>query len=254
MAIQQAPRVRSDAVRLRAFATSGRRSAIFGMGVYAPEEVVSNHDLQKRGLETSDEWIVERTGIRTRHVAQPGTPTFELAARAAQSALDHAGITAADIDMIVVATSSPDGPFPSVACRVQNELGVPGACAFDLLAACTGFIYGLSVADAYIAAERADTILVVGAEVLTRLLDWKYRTTAVIFGDRAGAAVVRKVDEGAGFLSWCLGSDGRGYGQVTYGNVEKGAYAACEFGHIDMVGPDVFKFATDIFPRQAYVC
>jgi 3-oxoacyl-[acyl-carrier-protein] synthase-3 len=110
------------------------------------------------------------------------------------------------------------------------------------------------VADAYIAAERADTILVIGAEVLTRLLNWQYRTTAVIFGDGAGAAVVRRVEKGAGFMSWCLGSDGRGYDQVTYGNVEKGAYAACEFGHIDMVGPDVFKFATDIFPRQAYVC
>src|SRR5947207_4852276 len=129
------------------------------MGVYAPEKVLTNFDLQKMGLETSDQWITERTGIRSRHVAEPGTPTFELATRAAQSALDNAGITAADLDMILVATSSPDGPFPSVACRVQNELGVPGACAFDLLAACTGFIYGLSVADAHIAAERAATIL-----------------------------------------------------------------------------------------------
>jgi 3-oxoacyl-[acyl-carrier-protein] synthase-3 len=254
MAIQAAPRVRSDAVPLRAFATRGRRSAIFGMGVYAPEQVLSNHDLQEMGLDTSDEWITQRTGIKTRHVAEANTPTFKLATRAAQAALDDAGISAADVDMILVATSSPDGPFPSIACRVQNELGVPGAPAFDLLAACTGFIYGLSVADAYIAAERADTVLVIGAEVLTRLLDWKYRTTAVIFGDGAGAAIVRPVDKGAGFMSWCLGSDGRGYGQVTYGNVDKGAYAACEFGHIDMVGPDVFKFATDIFPRQAYVC
>ena len=178
MAIQTAPRVRSDAVPLRSFATKGRRSAIFGMGVHAPEQVLTNTDLIGLGLDTSDEWITQRTGIKTRHVAEPGTTTFELATRAAQAALDDAGIGAADLDMIIVATSSPDGPFPSVACRVQNELGVPGACAFDLLAACTGFIYGLSVADAYIAAERADTILVIGAEVLSRLLDWKYRTTA----------------------------------------------------------------------------
>jgi 3-oxoacyl-[acyl-carrier-protein] synthase-3 len=189
-----------------------------------------------------------------RHVAEPGTPTFELATRAAQGALDCAGITAADLDMILVATSTPDGPFPSIACRVQNELGVPGAPAFDLLAACSGFLYALSVADSYIASERADTILVVGAEVLTRLLDWRDRGTAVIFGDGAGAAIVRPVEKGAGFMSWCLGSDGRGFDQVTCGNVPKGAYVVDEPVHIGMRGPDVFKFATDIFPRQAYAC
>jgi 3-oxoacyl-[acyl-carrier-protein] synthase-3 len=254
MAIQSAPRVRSGAVPLRSFKTTGRRSAIFGVGVHAPEKVLTNFDLQAMGLETSDQWITERTGIRSRHVAEPGTPTFELAARAAQSALDDAGITAADLDMILVATSTPDGPFPSVACRVQNELGVPGACAFDLLAACTGFLYALSVADAYIASERADTILVIGAEVLTRLLDWQDRGTAVIFGDGAGAAVVRPVEKGAGFMSWCLGSDGRGFDQVTCGNISKGAYVVDEPAYIGMKGPDVFKFATDIFPRQAYAC
>jgi 3-oxoacyl-[acyl-carrier-protein] synthase-3 len=154
--------------------------------------------------------------------------------------------------MILVGTSSPDGPFPSVACRIQNELDAPGAVAWDTLAACTSFVYALSIADSFIATERADTVLVVGAEVLSRMLDYSDRGTAVIFGDGAGAAVVRAAPNGAGFLSWCLGSDGRGYAQVTAGNIEKGAYAAKDPApFIDMVGPDVFKFAVDIFIRQA---
>jgi len=124
--------------------------------------------------------------------------------------------------------------------------------AWDTLAACTSFVYALSIADSFIATERADTVLVVGAEVLSRMLDYSDRGTAVIFGDGAGAAVVRAAPKGAGFLSWCLGSDGRGYAQVTAGNIEKGAYAAKDPApFIDMVGPDVFKFAVDIFIRQA---
>jgi 3-oxoacyl-[acyl-carrier-protein] synthase III len=154
--------------------------------------------------------------------------------------------------MILVGTSSPDGPFPSVACRVQNELDAPGAVAWDTLAACTSFVYALSIADSFIATERADTVLVIGAEVLSRLIDYTNRGTAVIFGDGAGAAVVRPAPKGAGFLSWCLGSDGRGYAQVTCGNIEKGAFAAKDPNpYIEMVGPDVFKFAVDIFIRQA---
>jgi len=140
-----------------------------------------------------------------------------------------------------------------VACRVQNELGVPGACAFDLLAACTGFAYALSVADSYVATGRADTVLVIGAEVLSRMVDWTDRGTCILFADGAGAAVVRPAEHGSGFLSWCLGADGRGYEQITYGNVEKGAYAAGDPDpKIRMKGPDVFKFATDIFIRQAF--
>jgi 3-oxoacyl-[acyl-carrier-protein] synthase-3 len=154
--------------------------------------------------------------------------------------------------MILVGTSSPDGPFPSVACRVQNELNAPGAVAWDTLAACTSFVYALSIADSYIATERADTVLVIGAEVLSRMLNYSDRGTAVIFGDGAGAAVVRPAPTGAGFKSWCLGSDGRGFAQVTCGNIEKGAYAAKDTQpYIEMVGPDVFKFAVDIFIRQA---
>jgi 3-oxoacyl-[acyl-carrier-protein] synthase-3 len=161
-------------------------------------------------------------------------------------------VDAKDLDMILVGTSSPDGPFPSVACRVQNELDAPGAVAWDTLAACTSFMYGLSIADSFIATERADTVLVIGAEVLSRMLNYTNRGTAVIFGDGAGAAVVKAAPKGAGFLSWCLGSDGRGYAQVTCGNIEKGAYTAKDAQPlIDMVGPDVFKFAVDIFIRQA---
>ena len=154
--------------------------------------------------------------------------------------------------MILVGTSSPDGPFPSIACRIQDELDAPGAVAWDLLAACTSWMYGLSTADAFIATERADNVLVIGAEVLSRMLDYSNRGTAVIFGDGAGAAVLKPAPAGAGFLAWCLGSDGRGYEQVTCGNVPLGAYAAKDpLPIIDMKGPDVFKFAVDIFIRQA---
>ena len=190
MAITTSYRTRSGAVPLRSFKTKGRHSGIAGMGVYAPEKVVSNFDLEKL-MDTSDKWITERTGIRTRHIAEPGTTTLELATKAARAALDSAGITANDLDMILVGTSSPDGPFPSIACRIQDELDAPGAVAWDMLAACTSFVYGLATADSFIATERADNVLVIGAEVLSRMLDYSNRGTAVIFGDGAGAAVVR---------------------------------------------------------------
>lgn len=251
MAITTAYRTRSGAVPLRSFKTKGRHSAIAGVGVYAPEKLITNFDLEKM-MDTSDKWITERTGIRTRHIAEPGTTTLELATKAARAALDAAGITANDLDMILVGTSSPDGPFPSIACRIQDELDAPGAVAWDMLAACTSFMYGLATADSFIATERADNVLVIGAEVLSRMLDYSNRGTAVIFGDGAGAAVVKPAPDGAGFLSWCLGSDGRGYLQVTAGNKEFGAYAAKDTAPIiEMEGPDVFKFAVDIFIRQA---
>ena len=245
------PRIRSDAVPLKTYRTSGRPSAITGVGVHAPERLLTNADLEKM-VETSDQWIQERSGIKTRHVAEPGTTTHSLAYEAAKKALDNAGVSASDLDLIVCATSSPDAPFPSVACRVQEKLGVPGAAAFDLLAACTGFVYALSVADTFIATGRAETALVIGAEVLTRMIDFTDRGTCVLFGDGAGAAVLRPATTG-GFRSWCLGSDGRGYGQITTGaDIESGPYTAHEANpFIAMKGPDVFKFATDIFIRQA---
>src|SRR5579872_1040757 len=249
-----APRTRSDAVPLKTYKTSGRPSAIAGIGVHAPERLLTNADLEKM-VETSDQWITERSGIKMRHVAEPGTTTYSLAHAAAVQALDAAGIQAKDLDTIICATSSPDAPFPSVACRVQEKLGVPGAAAFDLLAACTGFVYALSIADSFVATGRAETVLVIGAEVLTRMIDFTDRGTCVLFGDGAGAAVVRPARHGGGFRSWCLGSDGRGYGQITTGvDVERGPYTAHEADpFIAMKGPDVFKFATDIFIRQAFV-
>ena len=251
MAISTNYRTRSDALPLKSFKTKGRPSAIAGVGVYAPERVLTNFDLEKM-MDTSDKWITERTGIHRRHIAEEGTTTFEVATMAARAALEAAEVDAKDLDMILVGTSSPDGPFPSVACRVQNELDAPGAVAWDTLGACSSFVYALSIADSFVATERANTVLVIGAEVLSRLLDYSDRGTAVIFGDGAGAAVVKPAPEGAGFLSWCLGSDGRGYAQVTCGNIEKGAYAAKDPNpYIEMVGPDVFKFAVDIFIRQA---
>jgi 3-oxoacyl-[acyl-carrier-protein] synthase-3 len=252
MAITQAPRTRSGAVPLRTYKSLGRPVAIAGLGTYAPERVVTNHDLE-RLVDTSDQWIRERTGILERRVEVPGTPTFELATKAARAALDRAELTARDLDMIIVATSSPDGPFPSVACRVQEQLGVPGSCAFDVLAACSGFPYALSMAEAYVASGRADTVMVIGAEVLTRFVDWTDRGTCVLFADGAGAVILRPARRGAGFLSWCLGADGRGYDKITCGDVPRGAYAAGQgTPYIGMKGPDVFKFATDIFIRQAH--
>src|ERR1700687_4844133 len=243
MAITSAYRTRSDAVPLRSFKAKGRPSAITGMGVYARAKIITNFATEKR-IHTSEKWITERTGIHKRQIAEPGTTTLSLATKAAQGALAAAGITAKDVDMILVGTSSPDGPFPSIAARIQDELDAPGAGGGDMLAACTSFMYGLSIADSFIATERADNVLVIGAEVLSRMLDYNNRGTAVIFGDGAGAAIVRPAPKGAGFLSWCLGSDGRGYAQVICGNIEKGAYAAKDpHPYIEMVGPDVFKFA-----------
>jgi 3-oxoacyl-[acyl-carrier-protein] synthase-3 len=253
MAVKAAPRTRSDAVPLRTYRSHGRPTAIAGLGVHVPEKVLTNADLE-RMVETSDQWIVERTGIRRRHIAEPGTTTFALATSAAREALADAGVRPDEVDMVLVATSTPDGPFPSVACRVQEQLGAPGSAAMDILAACSGFIYALSAADAYVASGRADTVLVVGAEVLSRLVDWKDRGTCVLFADAAGAAVVRPARHGAGFSAWCMGADGRGYDQITYGDPVTGAYSSADpsGARIGMKGPDVFKFAVDIFIRQAY--
>src|SRR5258708_1008428 len=251
MAITTAYRTLSDALPLRWFKAKSRPSANAGMGDYAPDKIITNFDLEKM-MDTSDKWITERTGIHTRHIAEPGTTTLSLATKAAQSALAAAGITAKDVDMILVGTSSPDGPFPSIAARIQDELDAPGAVAWAMLAACTSSMYRLATADSFIATERADTVLVVGAEALSRMLDYSNRGTAVIFGGGAGAAIVRTAPKGSGFLSWCRGADGRGYAQVTAGNIEKGAYANKDANpYIEMVGPDVFKFAVDIFIRQA---
>ena len=169
-------------------------SRILGTGSFLPPKRLTNADLAaelaQQGVETSDEWIVERTGIRARHFAEAGVGSSDLATEAARRAIEAAGITASDLDLIIVATSTPDMVFPSVATMVQHKLGAAGCPAFDVQAVCTGFIYALSIADAMIRAGSATKALVIGAEVFSRILDFKDRTTCVLFGDGAGAVVL----------------------------------------------------------------
>ncbi len=181
-------------------------SRIAGTGSYLPPKVLTNDDLAKI-VDTSDEWIAARTGIRERHVVVEGETTSELAYHAATRALEAAGIAAEDLDLIVVGTTTPDLIFPSTACLLQHKLGANGCPAFDVNAACTGFVYALTVADKFIRSGAAKTVLVVGAETLTRMLDWSDRSTCVLFGDGAGA-VVLKADTETGILSTHMHADG----------------------------------------------
>ena len=179
---------------------------IAGTGSYLPEKVLTNDDLAKM-VDTSDEWIAARTGIRERHVAAEGQTTSDLGYQAALRALEAAGVAADEIDLIVVGTTTPDLIFPSTACLIQHKLGVAGCPAFDVNAACSGFIYGLTIADKFIRSGAAKTALVIGAETLTRMLDWNDRGTCVLFGDGAGA-VVLKADADTGILSTHMHADG----------------------------------------------
>jgi len=187
-------------------------SRIAGTGSYLPPRRLSNAmlaaELAQQGVDTSDEWIVERTGIHSRHFAEPGVPCSDLAVAAARQALDAAGLEAAQIDLIIVATSTPDMVFPSTACIVQDKLGAHGGAAFDVQAVCSGFVYALTVADAMIRAGTARKALVIGAEVFSKLLDFTDRTTCVLFGDGAGA-VVLEASEVPGILATDLHADGR---------------------------------------------
>ncbi|MBA3486948.1 MAG: ketoacyl-ACP synthase III [Lysobacter sp.] len=181
-------------------------SRIAGTGSYLPDKVLTNADLAQL-VDTSDEWIVARTGIRERHVAAEGETTSDLAYHASVRAMEAAGVSAQDIDLIVLGTTTPDLIFPSTACLLQHRLGANGCAAFDVNAACSGFIYALTVADKFIRSGAARTVLVVGAETLTRMLDWSDRGTCVLFGDGAGA-VVLQVDDETGILSTHLHADG----------------------------------------------
>ncbi len=183
------------------------RSIIIGTGAYLPEKILTNRDLEKK-VDTSDQWIRERTGIRERRIAADHQAASDLAVIAGQRALEMAGVAAADLDLIMVATATPDMLFPSTACLVQDRLGARRAFAFDLSAACSGFLYGLSVADQYIRSESAKTILLIGSEVMSRLMDWTDRGTSILFGDGAGAAVIRPHRGKRGLLSAHLHSDG----------------------------------------------
>ena len=228
-------------------------SRIAGTGSYLPPQRISNQalvdKLAAQGIESSDAWIVERTGIRWRHMADPQTQTSELAAHACRQALQAAGCAAADIDLIVCATSTPDTIFPSTACHIQRQLGVHGCPAFDVQAVCSGFIYALSVADAMICSGSARRALVVGAEVFSRLLDFKDRTTCVLFGDGAGAVVLEASDQ-AGIVATALHADGRYAGLLQ---VPAHLHDAQLVGdpYLRMDGPAVFKLAVGALDQAA---
>jgi 3-oxoacyl-[acyl-carrier-protein] synthase III len=218
------------------------RSVVRGTGAYLPANAVSNEDLSRR-VETSDEWIVARTGIRQRHIAAEGEFTSDLATQAAKRALAAAGIAPSEVDMIVVATTTPDSTFPATATTVQAKLGLEGrGFAFDVQAVCAGFVYALNVADNFIRVGQVRTALVIGAETFTRLLDWQDRTTCVLFGDGAGA-VVLQAETGVGtrgILSSHLHSDGR-FKNALY--VSGGPGSTGDVGVVRMNGQEVFKHA-----------
>jgi 3-oxoacyl-[acyl-carrier-protein] synthase-3 len=220
------------------------RSIVSGCGAYLPGRIVTNAELAKR-IETSDDWIVQRTGIRERRIAADGEMTSDLAIKSAEAALKNAGMTGADIDLIVLATSTPDETFPATATRVQAAIGMTRGAAFDVQAVCSGFVYALSVADNFLRVGQARTALVIGAETFSRILDWTDRTTCVLFGDGAGAVVLTSA-EGAGtkgdrgVLSTHLFSDGR-YHDALY--VDGGPSSTMTTGHLRMEGREVFRHA-----------
>jgi 3-oxoacyl-[acyl-carrier-protein] synthase-3 len=220
------------------------RSVVTGVGGYLPDEIVTNHDLAKI-VDTTDEWIVERTGIRQRRRAAPDQAVSDLATAAAERALEAAGRTAADVDLIIVATTTPDLTFPATATIVQRKLGAPIGIAFDVQAVCSGFVYALSVADGFVARGRARCALVIGAETMTRLMDWTDRGTCVLFGDGAGAVVVEaREGEGTtgdrGLLGFALCADG-GKQDLLY--VDGGVSTDGKVGHLRMQGNQVFRHA-----------
>ncbi|MGI3777241.1 MAG: beta-ketoacyl-ACP synthase III [Janthinobacterium lividum] len=215
------------------------RARLVGIGAYLPERVVSNEELAER-VDTSDAWIRERTGIGQRHLAGPHETAAFMGTRAAQAALDDAGVDASEVDCVLLATSTPDQAFPATALRVQAALGVTQGFGMDLSAACSGFVYGLSMADAFIRCGQARCVLVIGAEVFSRVLDWGDRGTCVLFGDGAGAVLLRAgAGEGEGVLSTHLHADGR-LGDILYVD---GAVGREGPGTLVMNGREVFRHA-----------
>ena len=217
------------------------RSQIIGCGSYLPEKVLTNEELAAT-VDTSDDWIVERTGIRQRHIAADGELTSDLAFQAAEMALGDAGMTAQDLDLIVLATTTPDKTFPATATKVQAMLGMTGGAAFDVQAVCSGFLYGLSVGDNFIKAGQAENVLVIGAETFSRIIDWQDRATCVLFGDGAGAVVLKNgsTADGKGILSTHLHSDGR-LNDILY--VDGGPSSSKNVGHVRMAGREVYRHA-----------
>jgi 3-oxoacyl-[acyl-carrier-protein] synthase III len=223
---------------------SVRRSVVLGCGSYLPNQVLTNVDLARK-VDTSDEWIVQRTGIHERRIAAPGELTSQMATHAARAALAHAHLDAQAIDLIVLATSTPDNTFPASAVAVQAELGITHGAAFDLQAVCSGFVYALATADALLKSGAFSRALVIGAETFSRLLDWTDRTTCVLFGDGAGALVLEAQDlpgtpEDRGVLTVRLRSDGRHRSKLF---VDGGPSSTGTVGHLRMEGREVFRHA-----------
>ena len=222
---------------------------LIGTGSYLPGNLVTNDDLAARGIDTNDEWIVTRTGIRSRYLAEPGATSSELGLIAAQRALEMAGVTAADLDLIIVATSTPDFIFPSTACLIQGKLGNKGAATFDVQAVCAGFAYALGIAEKFIRSGSHKKALVIGAEVFSRILDWNDRGTCVLFGDGAGA-VVLEASETPGILATALHADGSQNGILNVpGQICNGQVTGDPFLRMD--GQAVFKFAVRVLADVA---
>jgi 3-oxoacyl-[acyl-carrier-protein] synthase-3 len=224
-----------------------KRSIVLGTGSYLPQRRLTNAELAEM-VDTSDEWIVQRTGIRARHIAAEGEFTSDLAVKAATRALEAAGLTAQDIDLIILATATPDNTFPASAVTVQQKLGLTSGFAFDVHAVCSGFVYAISTADAYLRCGMAKRALVIGAETFSRILDWTDRTTCVLFGDGAGAMVLEAVDgEGTtadrGILTSHLRSDGNHRDKLY---VDGGPSSTQTVGHLRMQGKEVFRHAVSM--------
>ncbi|NDB70179.1 MAG: ketoacyl-ACP synthase III [Methylocystaceae bacterium] len=220
------------------------RSVVRGVGSYLPEKILTNAELAKR-VETSDDWIVQRTGIRERHIAAPGETTSMLGEKAARAALQDAKLTPNDIDLIIVATSTPDWTFPSTATQIQAALGIDHGVAFDLQAVCSGFVFAVATADKFLRSGSHHRALVIGAETFSRIIDWNDRTTCVLFGDGAGAIILEAQHSTGdkkerGVLSTHLRSDGRHRSKL---HVDGGPSATQTVGHLRMEGKEVFRFA-----------
>lgn len=220
------------------------RAVVAGVGSYLPERVMTNDDMSKI-VDTTSDWIVKRTGIRQRHIAADGETTSDLATAAAKRALEHSGISPQEIDLVILATSTPDNTFPATAVAVQHRLGITQGAAFDVQAVCSGFVYAMTVADSFIRAGNARNVLVIGAETFSRILDWTDRTTCVLFGDGAGAAVLRAEEilageKERGILTCHLRSDGAHKEKLF---VDGGPSSTQTTGHLRMQGKEVFKHA-----------
>jgi 3-oxoacyl-[acyl-carrier-protein] synthase-3 len=229
------------------------RSVVLGCGSYLPARILSNDELA-RSVQTTDEWIVQRTGIRERHIAAAGEMTSDLALHAARAALAHANVEADTIDLIVLATSTPDQTFPATAVSVQNGLGITKGAAFDLQAVCSGFVYALAVADSMLRCGSHKRALVIGAETFSRILDWSDRTTCVLFGDGAGALVMEAQEQAGltsdrGVLTTHLRSDGRHKSKLY---VDGGPSSTQTVGHLRMEGREVFKHAVAMITDVIY--